>query len=102
MMEFARQWLLAQDRIRLGEPSGLGLPKVNLSGGVTSVFQILFQVTGALAIIFVIIGGLRYVLANGEPRDVEAAKNTLLYAIIGVAISLTAYGIVEFVTRRVG
>ena len=44
-----------------------------------------------------IIGGFRYVLSNGNEKSVTAAKDTILYAIIGVVIALLAFAIINFV-----
>ena len=44
-----------------------------------------------------IIGGIRYVTSGGDAKKVTDAKNTVLYAIIGLIISVLAYAIVNFV-----
>ena len=44
-----------------------------------------------------IIGGIRYVISGGNSAAVTAAKNTILYAIVGLIIALFAYAIVNFV-----
>jgi hypothetical protein len=46
----------------------------------------------------IVIGGLRYVISGGDASQVQAAKNTILYAIIGIIIALLAYAAVSFVT----
>jgi hypothetical protein len=80
---------------------------VNTTGGpqVTSTFalvaNILLFVLGAIAVIMIIIGGIRYVTSNGEQQQVTAAKNTILYAVIGLILALAAYAIVNFVTTRI-
>ena len=94
------RWLLAaQDPLEtnLGSPSELGLPQLSLGTGLTRGVNALFVVAGALSVVFIVVGGLRYVLSNGEPRDIEAAKNTIMYAVLGLIISLLAFGIVNFV-----
>ena len=49
-----------------------------------------------------IIGGFRYVTSNGDSSQVTAAKNTIMYSVIGLIIAIFAYGIVNFVVFRVG
>jgi hypothetical protein len=44
-----------------------------------------------------IIGGVRYTMSGGNDKSVAAAKNTILYAVIGVVVALLAYAIVNFV-----
>jgi hypothetical protein len=52
---------------------------------------------GAISVIMIIIGGLRYVISGGNATAVTAAKNTILYAIVGVIVALLAYAIINFV-----
>jgi hypothetical protein len=49
-----------------------------------------------------IYGGLRYVLSGGDSKKVTDAKNTIMYAIIGLIISILSYAIVNFVINAVG
>lgn len=69
--------------------------------GADSIFNTvantLIFLVGAIAVLFLIIGGLRYVVSNGEAKNVEAAKNTILYAIIGIVVAILAYAAVKFV-----
>ena len=69
--------------------------------GQTGVFQtitnVLLFILGAISVIMIIIGGLRYVISGGNATAVTAAKNTILYAIVGVIVALLAYAIVNFV-----
>jgi hypothetical protein len=48
----------------------------------------------------IIVGGLRYVLSAGDPKNTQAAKDTILYAVIGVVVALLAYAIVNFVLAQ--
>lgn len=69
--------------------------------GATGIFatitNILLFIVGAISVIMIIIGGLRYVISGGNPATVSAAKNTILYAIVGVIVALLGYAIVNFV-----
>ena len=47
--------------------------------------------------IMLIYGGLRYVLSNGDSKKVDAAKNTILYAIVGLIIAMLSYAIINFI-----
>ncbi|MBQ3430803.1 hypothetical protein IJG20_01705 [Candidatus Saccharibacteria bacterium] len=62
----------------------------------TVTHYILFFV-GAISVIMLIIGGLRYALSAGDSKKVTDAKNTILYALIGLAIAILSYAIVDFV-----
>lgn len=65
------------------------------------VANILVFLVGAVAVIFIIIGGLRYVTSNGDSKQTEAAKNTILYAVIGLIVAIASYAIVNFVVTQI-
>lgn len=70
------------------------------SSTVTIVFNIAFIVIGALALLFVVIGGTRYVLSKGEPDKIQLAKNEIKFAAIGLIITALAAAVVNFVTGK--
>lgn len=59
-------------------------------------------IVGAVSVIMVIIGGLRYTISNGDSKAVGDAKNTILYALIGVGVSVAAYAVIRFVSGAIG
>ena len=67
------------------------------SGIFSTITDVLLFVLGAISVIMIIIGGLRYVVSGGNSNNVTAAKNTILYAIVGVIIAMLAYAIINFV-----
>ncbi len=50
-----------------------------------------------MAVLFIIIGGFQYITSAGNPENVSKAKNTILYAIIGIIVTLLSYAIVKFI-----
>lgn len=87
--------------IRSGVQSAHGIDQptdIFGAGGIfsTAVNLMLF-IIGALAVIMIIVGGLRYVISGGDSSSVTAAKNTILYAIVGVIVALLAYAAIDFV-----
>lgn len=70
-------------------------------GIVTTITNILLFIVGALSVIMLIIGGLRYVVSGGNSTAVTAAKNTILYAIVGLVISFLAYAAINFVINAI-
>lgn len=67
-------------------------------GGIfQQVTNILLFLIGVLSVIMLIIGGLRYVVSGGNKDAVNSAKNTILYAIVGLITALLAYAAVDFV-----
>lgn len=66
---------------------------------ITDVINILSFVVGVTAVIMIIIGGFKYITSGGDSGSVTGAKNTILYAIIGLVIVAVAQVIVRFVIR---
>jgi hypothetical protein len=70
--------------------------------GTTGIFHTiadtLIYIVGAVAVIMLIIGGLRYVISQGSKEGVASAKDTILYSVIGIVVAILAYAIVSFVT----
>lgn len=68
------------------------------AGGLfQTIASILIFIVGAVAVIMLIIGGLRYVLSAGDAKNVSAAKDTILYAIVGIVVALLSFALVQFV-----
>ena len=69
--------------------------------GDTGVFRqvtnTILYIVGIIAVIMLIIGGIKYVVSGGDSKKVTDAKNTVLYAIIGLVIAVLAFAIVNFV-----
>lgn len=72
--------------------------------GPNSIFvtitNIMLFIIGAIAVIMLIIGGIRYVVSAGDQNAVTSAKNTILYAIIGIVVAFLAYAAVNFVSSQ--
>jgi len=69
--------------------------------GDTGIFKTItntvLYIVGVIAVIMLIIGGIKYVISGGDAKKVTDAKNTVLYAIIGLIIAFLAFAIVNFV-----
>lgn len=79
------------------------LPHVDATQGrVEIILTIVFTIIGALSVLFFVAGGLRYITAQGDPQQISQAKNTLIYALVGLLVSISAIAIVTFVLGRVG
>lgn len=63
------------------------------------VLNIVFGTLGAIALLVIIISGLRYMLANGDPGKMSQAKNTIIYALVGLAVALSGFTIVTLVVK---
>ncbi len=67
------------------------------AGVFSKISSVLLFIVGAIAVIMIVIGGLRYVISGGDASQVQAAKNTILYALVGVIVAILAYAAVNFV-----
>jgi len=67
------------------------------TGIFTTITNVMLFIVGAISVIMIVIGGLRYVLSGGNSGNVTAAKNTILYAVVGLIIAIMAYAIINFV-----
>ena len=67
----------------------------------TTAINIMLFIIGILSVIMLIYGGIRYVLSSGDAGAVQNAKNTIMYAIIGLVIAILAYAIVNFVIHSI-
>lgn len=64
---------------------------------ISNLVNVLLFFLGAVAVIMIIVGGFKYVTANGDSNAITSAKNTILYSAIGVAVAVAAYAIVNYV-----
>lgn len=64
---------------------------------ITNIINIFSVIVGIIAVIMIIIGGLKYITSGGDSGNVTGAKNTILYAIIGLIIVALAQFIVRFI-----
>ncbi len=74
---------------------------VTVDGTIKNVTNVLLFLIGAVSVIMLIVGGFRYVASNGNADQIKAAKNTIMYAIIGLVVAIVAYAIVEFVADAI-
>lgn len=62
-----------------------------------TIINTILMVLGMVAVIMIVIGGIRYTTSNGEASQIQSAKNTVLYAVVGLIVAIFAYAIVNFV-----
>jgi len=74
------------------QASGFGNPITpnTIEQVLSSIWAYLSGIAGAIAVIFIIIGGVMYMLSGGSQEATERAKKTVIYALIGLAIVLAA------------
>lgn len=84
-----------------GASSARGIDQATTLFGTTGIFttitNVMLFVVGAISVIMVVIGGLRYVISGGNSTNITTAKNTILYAVVGLIIAILAYAMINFV-----
>ncbi len=74
----------------------------NLLGGILkNVINVMLYLAGAIAVIMVVVGGIRYITSDGDPGAASKAKNTIIYALVGIVVASMSYAIVNFVIDRI-
>lgn len=89
-----------QEGVSSSQPTGAQSDLFGSSGIFTTIANTLIFLVGAIAVIMLIIGGLRYVLSAGDQGAVTSAKNTIMYAIIGIIVAILAFAAVNFVLQQ--
>ena len=69
----------------------------NLTTQIGDIVNLLIFSIGMVAVLMLIIGGFRYVFSQGNEKSVTGAKDTILYAIIGLVVAILSFAIVNFV-----
>lgn len=87
----------AQIDVNSVAPSGVNTDAGFVDSTVKNVINILLFVVGVGAVIMLIVGAIRYVVSAGDQQAVAGAKNTILYAIVGIVVAVMAFAIVNFV-----
>ena len=75
--------------------------KNDLMAQANTIINVIIGVIGFVAVAFIIFGGVQYTTSAGDPGKVKKAKDTILYGIIGLVVSMLAYAIVNFVLANV-
>lgn len=72
-----------------------------LSTTIKAAINLISVVVGIIAVIMIIIGGIRFILSDGDSAKVSTARNTIIYALVGLILVAFAQIIVKFVLNRV-
>ena len=77
--------------------AGVEIANEQISDLIATAIDLFSLVIGIIAVVMIMVGGVKYITSQGESGNVTAAKNTILYAIIGLVIVALAQLIVRFV-----
>lgn len=76
------------------------LPKTS-DQSLKTALTITFTIIGSIGILLLVIAGVRYIFARGDPQKISEAKNSIQHIIIGIVIAALAASIVGVVVNRV-
>lgn len=66
-------------------------------GIITTAMNLLTYAVGLVAIVMLIVGGIKYAISAGDEKKVTSAKHTIMYALIGLAVAVLAWTLANFV-----
>ncbi len=92
----------AQAGAEAARANGMPADLIGTSGVFTKITNTVLFAVGIISVIMLIVGGLCYIISGGDSKKVTDAKNTIMYAIIGLIIAILAFAIVNFVISAVG
>jgi hypothetical protein len=72
------------------------------NGVVTLIINVMLFIIGILCVVMIIFGGIRYTTSTGDKGRVDGAKNTIIYAVVGLVVAIIAYALVNWVFGAVG
>lgn len=68
---------------------------------IQNVIDLLLFLVGIIAVIVIVVSGFRFVTSNGDPQQISKAKDSIIYAVIGIVVAVMAYAIVNFILDNV-
>lgn len=92
----------AQTGANAAKADGMPTELIGVNGVFTKITNTILYAVGIISVIMLIYGGLRYITSGGDSKKVTDAKNTIMYAIIGLIIAILSYAIVNFVINAIG
>lgn len=93
--------LTVQEGAEAARADGMPENLIGPDGVFTQITNTVLYVIGAISVLMLIWGGLRYIISGGDSKKITDAKNTILYALLGLIIAFFAYAIVNFVLNAI-
>ena len=78
-----------------------GAPDQVSSGSIEGVLMTVYFIAGIVAVVVIIIGGIRYAASGGDSSGIQSAKNTIMYAVVGLVVVIMAAAITGFIINNV-
>ena len=85
------------------DPEDLEIPQTGTpdNNDVAGLLQIVFGLAGSIAVLVIVIAGIMFILSQGDPQKAAKARNTIIYAGVGLALIVSAFSLVSFVAGAV-
>jgi TRAP-type C4-dicarboxylate transport system permease small subunit len=94
--------LLAANPYNVGAGEiGVSTTTGDLGKALANITQLIMGLLGGLAIVFLIYGGIQMAYSRGNSKSVETARETILYACVGLAVAIAGFAIVGFITGNI-
>lgn len=93
--------LTVQEGAEAARADGMPENLIGPDGVFTRITNTVLYIVGAISVLMLIWGGLRYIISGGDSKKITDAKNTILYALLGLIIAFFAYAIVNFVLNAI-
>lgn len=78
------------------------LPNVSTDNRLQVILNIVLAITGAIAVLIIVLAGFRYIISQGDPNTVATARNAIIYSLVGLVVIMFAFAIVNFVLEGLG
>ena len=93
--------LTVQEGAEAARAEGMPAELIGDGGVINQFTNIVLYIVGFISVVMLIWGGIRYIISGGDSKKITDAKNTILYAIIGLIIAVLAFAIVNFVLNTI-
>jgi hypothetical protein len=88
------------NELAVGLINNSGLPHTQAtSSTITTVFNLLLSIMGAITFLILVIAGLRYVVSEGDPTKVAESRRMIIYSLVGLVVIASATAIVNFALK---
>jgi hypothetical protein len=84
-------WNAAEGKCNRGTNGG------DLNGIIQTIINVMLFIIGILSVVMIIFGGIRYVTSAGNKTQVDNAKNTIIYAVVGLVVAIVAFALVQWI-----
>lgn len=91
--------LVAQIQITTQDVN-LDSPATADSGTLQGALNLIYFIAGIVCVIIIVIGGIRYTASQGDAGGIQSAKNTIIYAVVGLIVILAAAAVTQLIFER--